>query len=138
MKRSMFQVYVKGSGKAFEFYKKAFNAEVVYQPTNDGNVPIDVLAYDHSELSIYGQILAVSEAKMLDYPDYKNETPLVHGNNMQLCLNFNRDEADKVKKAYEVLIEDAVKPGTLESVDFSPCLFSLIDKYGVSWCLFTE
>jgi len=138
MLRSMFQVYVNGSGRAFEFYKKAFDAEVVYQPPNDGNVPIDELAYDHSELNIYGQILAVSEAKMLDYPDYENETPLVHGNNVQLCLNFGRDEADKVKKAYEVLNEDAIKPGTLESVDFSPCLFSLIDKFGVSWCLFTE
>jgi PhnB protein len=75
---------------------------------------------------------------MLDYPNYENETPLIHGNNVQLCLNFSREEADKVKKAYEVLNEDAIKPGTLESVDFSPCLFSLIDKFGVSWCLFTE
>ena len=138
MLRSMFQVYVNGSGKAFEFYKKAFDAEVRYQPPNDGNVPIDDIAYDHSELNVYGQILAVSEARMLDYPDYENETPLIHGNNVQLCLNFNGDEADKVKKAYEVLNEDAIKPGTLESVDFSPCLFCLIDKFGVSWCLFTE
>ena len=138
MLRSMFQVYVNGSGKAFEFYKKAFDGAVVYQPPNDGNVSIDDLTYDHSELNVYGQILAISEAKMLDYPDYKNKTPLIQGNNVQLCLNFNRDEADKVKKAYEVLSEDAIKPGELESVDFSPCLFSLIDKFGVSWCLFTE
>ena len=138
MLRSMFQVYVNGSGKAFEFYKKAFDAEVVYQPPNDDNVSIDDLKYDHSELSVYGQILAVSEARMLDYPDYENATPLIHGNNVQLCLNFGREEADKVKKAFEVLNEDAIKPGTLGSADYSPCLFSLIDKFGVSWCLFTE
>lgn len=138
MLRSMFQVYVKGSGKAFEFYKKAFDGEAVYQPPNDGNIPIDELVYDHSELNIYGQILAVSEAKMLDYPKFEKETPLICGNNVQLCLNFNRDEANKVKKAYDVLNEDAIKPGTLEIADFSPCLFSLIDKFGVSWCLFTE
>ena len=132
MLRSMFQIYVTGSADAFELYKRAFDAEVVYQPENaDGT-------YDHSELNVYGQIIAVSEKRMLDYPDYKTITPLIHGNNVQLCLNFNRDEADKVKKAFEVLNEDAIKPGTLESVDFSPCLFSLIDKYGVSWCLFTE
>ena len=137
MLRSMFQVYVNGSGKAFEFYKKAFDGEVVYQPPNGGNVSIDDLKYDHSELNIYGQILAVSEAKMLDYPNFENETPLIHGNNVQLCLNFNRDEADKVKKAFDVLNEDAIKHGTLEPSDYSPCLFSLIDKFGVSWCLFT-
>jgi PhnB protein len=134
----MFQVYVNGSGKAFEFYKKAFDAEVVYQPPYDKSLPIDDVWYDHSELNVYGQILAVSEAKMLDYPDYKNETPLIYGNNVQLCLNFNREEADKVKKAYEVLSEDAIKPGALESADYSPCIFCLTDKFGVSWCLFTE
>ena len=134
----MFQVYVNGSGRAFEFYKKAFDADVVYQPPNDGNVPIDDLKYDHSELNVYGQIFAVSEAKMLDWPNYENETPLIHGNNVQLCLHFHREEADKVKKAYEILNEDAIKPGTLESVDYSPCSFGLIDQFGVSWCLFTE
>ncbi|MDD4494496.1 MAG: hypothetical protein PHV32_09165 [Eubacteriales bacterium] len=42
MLRSMFQVYVNGSGKAFEFYKKAFDGEVVYQPSNDDNVSFSV------------------------------------------------------------------------------------------------
>ena len=138
MLRSMFQVYVKGSGRAFEFYKKAFDAEVVYQPPYDSNLSIDDVWYDHSELNVYGQILAVSEAKMLDYPDFENKTPLVFGNNVQLCLNFGTDEADKVKKAFEVLNEDAIKPGILDTADFSSCIFCLIDKFGVSWCLFTE
>ena len=123
MHRSMMQVYVKRSDKALEFYQEAFDAKVMCAYPNDDGT------YMHSELDVYGQIFAISE----ENPD------TVTGNRMQFCLNFENGEKDKVTKAYDVLIEGAEKIDyPLGPCSYSPHMASLIDKFGVFWCIFTE
>ena len=120
MLRSMMQVYVKGSVEAVELYKKAFGADVLctYPDENGG--------YMHSELNAFGQIIAVSER-------LENT---VCGNNMQFCFHFGEGSEDIIKRAYDVLKEGAIECSALGACGYSPCQFTLIDKFGVSWCLF--
>ena len=120
MLRSMMQVYVKRSVEAVNIYQKAFNAE------NLGLYPDDNGGYMHSELKAYGQILAVSEGT----------DNLVIGNSMQFCFHFGEGGEEHVKKAYEVLKHGATIHVPIGPCDYSPCMFSLVDKFGVFWCLF--
>ncbi len=120
MLRSMMQIYVKGSVEAVNIYQKAFNAKILalYPDENGG--------YMHSELNAYGQILAVSE--LIDN--------VVIGNTMQFCFYFGEGGEEHVKNAYEVLKDGATVCVPVGPCDYSPCMFSLVDKFGVFWCLF--
>lgn len=120
MLRSMMQVYVKGSVEAVNTYQKAFNAEIL------GLYPDDNGGYMHSELNAYGQILAVSEL---------TENSVI-GNTMQFCFELGKGSEELVKKAFEVLKNGATIYEPIGPCDYSPCMFSLIDKFGVFWCLF--
>ena len=73
MKRSMFQVYVRGSNGAVPFYQKAFDASLLDSYLNSDGT------YYHSELDVYGQVLAVSELTLGVEP--------AGGNAMQFCLH---------------------------------------------------
>lgn len=41
-----------------------------------------------------------------------------------------------MKNAYEVLKDGATIQIPIGPCDYSPCMFSLVDKFGVYWCLF--
>ena len=120
MKRSMMQVFVKGSREALELYQKAFQAEVLCKyPDEHGN-------YMHAELDAYGQVIANSEIS----EDVKS------GNTMMFCFHFGEGGAEKVKVAYEVLKQEAIECSPIGKCDYSPCQFVLTDKFGVCWCVF--
>jgi len=125
MHRSMMQVYVKDSGRALEFYQRAFDTKVLCDHRNeDGTVA-------HAELDIYGQVFAICEAR---------EPEVITGNAMQFCLHLGKGKGAIVKKMYEILKEDCIAltapitgPG---ECPWSPCLFGLVDQFGVNWCVF--
>ncbi|GAB6109474.1 VOC family protein [Fusibacter bizertensis] len=122
MYRSMMQVYVEKSDKAVEFYQKVFDAKLVASHLNcDGT-------YMHAELDIYGQILAISEADQ--------EKDRIEGNNMQFCLHFGEGNETIVTKIYDILKEDAKIDFPLCWCGYSPLMASLVDKFGVYWCIF--
>ncbi len=121
MLRSMMQVYIKDSEAALELYRRAFDAEVCCAYPHE-----DRKGYMHAELNIYGQILALSEAE---------EEPL-SGNTMQFCLHMGDGAEDEVRRIWKILSngdEDAVPPAPCE---YSTCQFTLVDRFGVSWCVF--
>lgn len=120
--RSMMQVYVRESNKAVELYQKAFDAEIVANFANlDGT-------YMHAELNVYGQILAVSEAPVGE--------GVITGTAMQFCLHFGEGKEELVKKAYDILKDNAKINYPLSTCSYSPLMTDLTDKYGVRWCLF--
>ena len=122
MKRTLMQIYVKGSVEAVKFYQNAFDAELGFNGKNPNG------EYMHAELNLFGQILAISE---------KDEN--IIGNNMQFCLHFNKNEEEIVTKAYNVLKNEAIKiDSPLGPCVFSPHMASLIDKFGVNWCIFSD
>lgn len=127
MLRSMMQVYVKGSKEAVALYQKAFDAKLISEYKNDDG------SYYHSELDVYGQILAVSEAS---YSGTFADEARTTGNIMQFCLHFGDEEIENVKKSFEILKTDSQILFPLGPCDYSKCLVDLIDKFGVRWCLF--
>lgn len=120
MIRSMMQVYIKGSYEAVKLYQRAFGAKLVSEYKNDDG------SYLHAELDVFGQTLAISEAPPERVP----------GNTMEFCFHFKETEIKNVKKAYEILKYGAVIHSTLGPCFYSQCMFRLIDKFGVNWCLF--
>jgi len=124
MVRSMFQVFVKNSVEAAALYCKAFGTEMLCEYKNDDG------QYMHSEMSVFGQILAISET----LPEWDGVLP---GNTMMFCLEMGEGQEDVVRKAYEVLKIDAIKDeGLVTDCGYSPLQFVLTDKYGVYWCVF--
>ena len=121
MYRSAMQVFVKESGSALEFYKEAFDAKVLgVYPNADGTLM-------HSEIDVYGQIIMISEL---------TEENAVTGNTMMFCLDFGEGKEAVVQKIYNVLKDNAKIDYPLGPCDWSPLMVSLIDKFGVNWCIF--
>jgi len=127
MFRSILQIYVKGSDEAFEFYKKAFNARIGFQDVDENGTVI------HRELDVCGQAIAVGEANNITQSGGNRR---ITGNTMQFCLQFGEGKEDKVRKAYEILVDSSEIITPFGELFFSPCGVELIDKYGVWWCLF--
>jgi len=83
-------------------------------------------AIAHAEISAFGQCISFME----------RDSDSVAGNTMQFCFHFGDGNEEAVKKAYGVLKDGAQIELPLGSCDWSPCIFSLIDKFGVNWLLF--
>lgn len=121
MKRTMFQVYVTGCDDAIELYRKAFQGTVdaVYRHPETGKI-------EHAEMTAFGQCIAFSESPVTSSS----------GSTMQFCFHFGEGHEAEVQRAYEVLKEGAKIESPMGPVEWSPCMFSLIDSFGVNWCLF--
>ena len=120
MKRSMMQVYIKGSVEAVELYQKAFHAALVSEFRNPDNT------FLHAELDVCGQIIAIAETNHEAIP----------GNTMQFCFQFGKGNEELIKNAYHVLEKDSQILYPLGPCFFSPLMAGLIDKFGVNWCFF--
>jgi PhnB protein len=127
MFRSILQIYVKGSDEAFEFYKKAFDAKIGFQDVDENGKVI------HRELDVCGQAIAVGEARDTTRAGGNKR---ITGNTMQFCIQFEKGQEDRVRKAYETLREGGEIITPFGELFFSPCGVELIDKYGVWWCIF--
>ena len=123
MERTLMQIYVKGSPEAVELYQKAFNTTLGYHVKQEDGT------FYHSELNVYGQIISVAERTDND--------DSVTGNTMQFCLQFSEEEEDLLKKAYDILSDNAKILFPLGPCDYTDHMADLIDKFGVRWCLFT-
>jgi uncharacterized glyoxalase superfamily protein PhnB len=127
---SMIQLYVEESGKALEFYKKAFDAkvhgEIHWQPESE-SVPEHTVIV-HAELCVFDQIIAVSDV------DFGIGETTVWGNNYQIC--FRGLTVEKIDKIYEVLKENAISANPPGSLGYSDYGFGITDKYGVHWVIF--
>lgn len=122
MRRSMMQIFVRGSDKAAALYQKAFDAEFVASyPHSDGT-------FMHAELNVHGQILAISEAR-------KDEEQIT-GTTMQFCLHFGEGSEAVVRRAYDALKDGAKIICPLGPCGYSRLMVDLIDQYGVRWCIF--
>jgi PhnB protein len=117
----MMQVFVKESNKALEFYQNVFDANVLCSyPNSDGMIM-------HSELDVFGQILAISE--LID-------ENTVTGNTMMFCLHFGEGKDAIVQEIYDLLKDGAKNISPLGKCDYSSLQADIIDKYGVCWCIF--
>lgn len=115
----MMQIYAVGSVEAAALYVEAFGATLTRSDKNaDGS-------YLHAELDVFGQVVAIAEA-----PSGRTS-----GDTMQFCFDLGPGSDEAVKHAYEVLKQGAEITLPLGETFFSPCVFGLTDRFGVSWCL---
>lgn len=115
------QVFVKGSDKALEFYQNVFDAKIMCSyPNSDGTLM-------HSELDVYGQIIAISEL---------DEENAMIGNTMMFCLHFGEGKEVIVQNIYALLRDGAKIIYPLSKCDYSALMADIIDKFGVRWCIF--
>jgi len=138
--QTMVSTYVNGSDEAIELYQKAFNANLGYtMPSKEKDCK-----YYHAELNIHGLKLAIAEAKyVLDFYDSPSakatelfsQTERIAGNTMQICIYYDKGDADKIKYAYEVLREGSVAIVDIGPALGSPCVVDFIDKFGIRWVL---
>lgn len=120
MKRSLMQLYIRSSKEAVEFYSKAFQTTKQHEFLDQqGN-------YVHVELDVLGQTIACSHAYQ----------PKLIGNTMQFCFQLNENEKDWMEHAYAILKENATIDYPLGECFYSRSMFSLIDQFGISWCMF--
>lgn len=121
------QVYVMNSLEAVETYCRAFGAEVTFEIRN-----ADRTAYEHCELSVNGEgILAVAEAPK------PYDVSVIHRLKWQ-TMTFNAFEfgsEEAVRKAFDVLSEGGVIVEEIHELPWSKCCGTVIDKYGVCWCV---
>ena len=118
----MVQLYIRRSDMAAELYKEAFGLDSVadFGRHDDGT-------YIHAQLNIGEQVLFLSEL---------GDCEPVAGNTMQICIEFGEGGEEAVRKAFDVLSDGAKIEHPLGEPCWNPLLFSLIDKFGVNWCVY--
>lgn len=121
MKRSMLQTYVKDADAAIALYQRAFDAKLLDIVRTDEGAVI------HSELEVYGQVLAVAET---------DADAMETGNTMQFCLHFELGDEAKVQKASDALCEGGKVLYPLGKCMYSDLMVDVIDPFGVRWCIF--
>ena len=122
MKRTMLQLYLKNCDAAIALYVKAFGATV---DAIHRNPQTNLIA--HAEITVFGQCVSFMEC----------ESEVVVGNTMQFCFHFGEGGHEAtIQKAYDVLKDGAKIEMPLGACEWSPCIFSLVDRFGVNWLLF--
>ncbi len=81
----------------------------------------------HAEMFIGNQRVMFSDIIEFD---------LWKGTSLFLVITF--EDAESVKKAYEILKEGNTIVYPMKSTTYSSCFVSLIDKFGFRWVLMTE
>lgn len=122
--------------EAIALYEKAFGATVSYimrysdADESDWNLPLTDeqknLVY-HSEMMIGDQRVFLSDIIEFD---------LTQGISLFLAITF--EDAECVKRAYDILKEGSTIVYPMKSTTYSSCFVSLIDKFGFRWVLMTE
>jgi len=117
----MWQLNLRNCEEAMAFYQKAFDATIDCVYWNEAKTKIE-----HAEMRAFGQCLAFSE----------QPEEIVPGNTIQLCFHFQEGQEDTIRKAYDVLKEGALRDWGLGPCDWGSLIFTMVDKYGVYWCVF--
>jgi len=122
--------------EAIALYEKAFGATTKYimhysdADEKDWKLPLTDeqknMVY-HSEMMIGNQRVFFSDIIEFD---------LSQGISLFLAIIF--EDAESVKKAYDVLKEGSTIIYPMKSTTYSSCFVSLVDKFGFRWVLMTE
>lgn len=122
--------------EAMALYEKAFGATVRFMmryedaDKQDWNKPLT----DDQKNMIYHAEMFIGDQRIM-FADII-EFDLSKGTSLFLTITF--ENAENVKKAYEVLKEGSTIVYPMVSTTYSSCFVSLIDKFGVRWALMTE
>jgi len=116
--RAIFHACVTGSLEAVDFYRRAFNAELLccYVDSTGRYV-------EHAELALDGQ----SFLSIMEIPEAQP------GNTMYFFFSF--DDEESLREAYEILKDGAEVRFAPEPCEWCKLLTDFTDRYGVRWLL---
>jgi len=121
--------------EAIELYKKVFNIDVLCMFENSDANPNDYISdAKYAEHVYHSEVMLGNTRLMMSDISEENEHTL--GNSLSVVVTF--DTANEVKKAYDLLKDDAITLAPMQSTTYSSCFVSLIDKFGMRWELMTE
>ena len=129
----LYLVTDKNGLEAVDFYKEAFDAEVVSVTTFGQAIP-DTPEENknlvlNANLNINGIRLQISD----NNPDY----PYVQATNMTACLQL--DNAETATAIYQKLSQDAKEIQLeLQETPWSPAYGIVVDKFGMTWQINTD
>ena len=128
----MIQLYVAKGDEAIGFYKEAFDGKITSKHCDDHNNIV------HAEMEAFGQIFAFSDIV------YNEEELGNVSRRVQICLDFEKGHINVGRKIYESLKIGAIdvskfctKDTEDDDVYWEEWHFEVIDKYGISWCLWS-
>ena len=112
--------------EAYELYRQAFNAKLIYEISEDTPVNDDDI---HVCMKIYG-------VDVMLCPKTQNGDSM---NNM-VYFETHYDDENEFRKTYDILIREAKKhpPENPWPTHFARLFTAVTDKYGISWGLFLD
>lgn len=122
--------------EAIGFYQKALKAEILFSQSF-GEMPENPefpIPENTKELVSHAS-LKVGETELMLSDTFPGQ-PHNSGNQVTICITT--DNAEKSKQMFEALQQDGQVIMPLQETFFSPAYGSVIDKFGVTFQLFTE
>jgi PhnB protein len=122
--------------EAMLLYEKAFGASIKFifrysdAQESDWNKPLT----DEQKNMVYYAEMFIGSHRIM-FSDII-EFDIMKGTTIFLVLTF--EDADSVKKAYEILKEGCTIVFPMRSYSYSSCEVNFIDKFGIRWGLMTE
>lgn len=122
--------------EAINFYKEALGAEVAYVQTfgempENPEFPLPEQAKNrvsHATIQVGGAEIMFSDT----FPGQPHQV----GNQVTLCITS--DDIEKSKNMFEALSHDGNVTMPLQETFFSPAYGTVIDKFGVTFQIYTE
>ncbi|OIU71994.1 VOC family protein [Rossellomorea aquimaris] len=123
------------AGEAINFYKEALGAEVLYSQTfaespEDPEFPLPEEAKDR----IMHATIKIGESEIM-FSDTFPGQPHSTGSQVTLCITTSDAEASQ--KLFDGLQQEGEVTMPLQKTFFSPLYGSVIDKFGVSFQIYT-
>jgi PhnB protein len=122
--------------EAMFFYEKAFGATIKFisrysdAQESDWNKPLT----DEQKNMVYYAEMFIGNQRIM-FSDIV-EFDIMKGTSVFLTITF--EDAESVKKAYEILKEGSTIVLPMREYTYSFCEVNLIDKFGIRWGLMTE
>jgi PhnB protein len=122
--------------EAIQFYEKALDAQVLFSQTfgempENPDFPLPADAKDR----VSHATIKVGETEVM-FSDTFPGQPHQSGDQVTICISTN--DADQAHKFFEALQEGGQVTMPLQETFFSPAYGSVIDKFGVTFQIFTE
>ncbi|MFE8699689.1 VOC family protein [Cytobacillus sp. FJAT-54145] len=122
--------------EAIDFYKEALGAEVAYVQTfgempENPEFPLPEQAKNrvsHATIQVGGAEIMFSDT----FPGQPHQV----GNQVTLCITS--DDMEKSRKMFEALSQNGNVTMPLQETFFSPAYGTVIDKFGVTFQIYTE
>ena len=122
--------------EAIDFYKKVFDAQVLFSQTF-GEMPEnpEFPMPEEAKERIGHASLRIGETELM-FSDTFPGQPCQSGDQVTICISTN--DAGRSRQIYEALQQGGKVAMPLQKTFFSPAYGSVVDKFGVTFQIFTE